>query len=702
MAASGRLSTGIPRRAVLWVTGALALPTVGGSVAHPPGGGPAPLPSGPGATPFAHRPAGAATTLQIVAHPDDDLYFMNPDIQQSIADGAQVVTVYVTAGDASGANRVPGRPRPRRDQHAYSAARHQGLRQAYALMAGARLFAPWQRSVLTLPDGHRAEVDQLADQPGVTLVFLNLAMYSDPMTPHSITLRDLWHRPGTVVRTRVATGSPVTTPQTYTRDELIGTLVLVLDHYRPALVRTMDPDPDEQVHDATHARAADQPGYSDHADHTAAGLFTWAALARWGADGGLATGYRGYYNHRWPSGLSPQARAAKRTWLDAYGGDPGWTCGDPSGCGDYEVGHGGSDVNRWPWSTTYRWAGPQPWAAFDTDGRLTVFAVRGCRLVMWREEAPGSGRFPPPADLGGAPLAPSVGAVLQPDGCWLVFAERFSGLDADNDGDTRETVLLEQRAPDGPFHAWRGLGNPRPQPVRGRRTGPPTAVRTPDGRVHLLVRNADKGLSTRVRSPGGSWGGWTELGGAEVQEGLAAVVDPGGLLQLFAAGRDGVHHWAQQSPGGPVRASGPTGLPAPGTPPAAALAPDGTVRVAYRLPLTAEFAVYAWDGGPARREDPGLSPGGHGPVALVPAADGLLLAARNRGGGLGAALLRPGTETAARWQSLGGVLASHPAAATDPWGRSVLVCFGLDGRLRISRAAGPRADRFGRWEPVER
>ncbi|MFJ6212190.1 PIG-L family deacetylase [Streptomyces sp. NPDC092296] len=697
MTAPDRQGPVIPRRAVLWAFGVLAVPTVAGGAARLAG----PAPSGPR---LARPPTTGATTLQVVAHPDDDLYFMNPDIAQSIAEGAQVVTVFITAGDSSGANRVPGGPRPRRDQQAYSAARHQGLRQAYALMATGRAFDPWRRSVLTLPNGARAEVDELAARPGVALVFLNLAMYSDPMTPHSTTLRDLWHRPGTVILTRPATGAPAATRsrQPYTRERLIDALVQLYEHYRPTVVRTMDPDPDEQVHDAAHARDSEQPGFSDHADHTAAGLFAWTALARWGPAGALATAYRGYYNHRWPAGLSPQARAAKRDWLNAYGGDPSWQCGDPSGCGDYEVGHNGSDQRRWPWSTNYRWVGPQPWAGYDGQGRLTVFAVRGARLAMWREDAPGSGRFPPALDLGGGPLAPAVSALRQPDGRWLVCAERFTGLAADTAGDIRETVLLEQDAPGGAFRGWRSLGNPLPEPDRGRRTGSPTLVGTPDGRVHLFVRNAGKGLSSRVRSPGGSWGGWTDLGGGEVQEGLAAAVGPGGLLELFAAGHQGLHHWAQRAVGGPVLASGRTGLPAPGTPPAAAVGPDGVVRVAYRLPLTARPAVYAWSGGRGRLEDPRLAGVGHGPVALASGRAGLVLAMRNAGGGMGAARLRAGGG-AAGWESLGGVLGAHPAVVAGPGGRCALVGFGLDGRLRVSweGGGGGGGEGFGGWREVE-
>jgi hypothetical protein len=49
-------------------------------------------------------PAVAAVTctqrsLDVVAHEDDDLLFMNPDIQHDIRAGVCVTTVFLTAGD---------------------------------------------------------------------------------------------------------------------------------------------------------------------------------------------------------------------------------------------------------------------------------------------------------------------------------------------------------------------------------------------------------------------------------------------------------------------------------------------------------------------------------------------------------------------------------------------------------------------------
>ena len=75
------------------------------------------------------RPVFAATsacpqgsTLDVVAHQDDDLLFLSPDLLHDVQDGRCVRTVFVTAGDAGG------------DQ-AYWTSRQSGSMSAYATMA---------------------------------------------------------------------------------------------------------------------------------------------------------------------------------------------------------------------------------------------------------------------------------------------------------------------------------------------------------------------------------------------------------------------------------------------------------------------------------------------------------------------------------------------------------------------------------------
>ncbi|WP_079189369.1 PIG-L family deacetylase [Actinacidiphila paucisporea] len=535
-----------------------------------------------------YRRAAGALTMQVLAHPDDDLYFMNPDTLHDLQAGTPVVSVYVTAGESHGWNTPPGgsHKHEHADRAAYSAARHQGLRQAYAAMLGLPHFTRWHSEVLALPGGVHAQIDSLGNgDRRASLVFLQVSMHE---LSQSASVEMLWGTPGTTLAYVPAEDSPAPadTPATYTHDKLVDVLVALLKRYAPTHVRTLDPDPDIQVHDARHPRDSDQFGYSDHRDHTPVALFAWKALARWaasGAGGFTTTAYRGYYNQRWPFNLPPATVALKARFLLQYGGSPSWACGDPGGCGDY--GRGGDQplTNRKGWIRSthprYPGAGPVVVPAASAGARRTAYEVLGLHAAVRTESAPGSGRWGPPKNLGGGPLAPRLACVAVPGSGTLVLGLRFAALEGHGGANTRDIVLLEGGR-------WTSLGNPEHSENRGRRVGPPSAVRTPDGRVHLFVRNADKGLSTRVREAGGIWSAWADLGGAEVQEGLTTITDRQGRVHVFAAGRDTVHHWAQAAPSAPVTFQPPAPLPCPADAPAPALAPDGTITLTYHPPAS--------------------------------------------------------------------------------------------------------------------
>ncbi|MFF2777840.1 PIG-L family deacetylase [Streptomyces sp. NPDC058052] len=511
--------------------------------------------------PFAAGEPGRALLLQIVAHPDDDLYFMNPDAQRLLDAGVPLVSVYVTAGEHTGVNRIAGMARTPPDRAAYSSARRQGLRQSYAAALGLPLFEPWRREALALGGGRTAERAVLAHGGRrVELVFLDLPMH----TPRRyMALPALWEDRALELSPHRSAGSPVVRPGPYDHEGLVAALTGLLRRYRPTVVHTLDPDPDAQPGDeATRRRNAEQPGFSDHGDHTAAARFAWAALVRWVAEevrGGApvpaftATAFRGYYNRHWPKNLPPGVLAAKAARLVPYGGDPSWECGNPSGCGDYGVGGDRPLTNRKGWvrSTHHRWPGPGLAVADEPDGRLAAYGVLGLRAVRRRETAPGV--WSGPEDLGGGPLAPALGPAVLPDGRVLLFGVRFAALEGRGGPNRREVVLLEQRSPGGPFLAWRGLGTPDRGADRGRRLGAPVAVAAPDGRVRLYVRNAARGVAERVREPDGVWGPWRALpGDAVVQDGLAVSLDRAGRTHLYAAGPAAVRHWVdgREAPGG--------------------------------------------------------------------------------------------------------------------------------------------------------
>jgi len=89
--------------------------------------------------------------MQVVAHEDDDILFMNPDLSASVSAGTGVVTVYVTAGEANGSLTGDSRTN-------YAAQREEGARAAYAAMVKqSNTPQTWIRSIITLPNGIMAE-----------------------------------------------------------------------------------------------------------------------------------------------------------------------------------------------------------------------------------------------------------------------------------------------------------------------------------------------------------------------------------------------------------------------------------------------------------------------------------------------------------------------------------------------------------------
>ncbi|MER7533564.1 PIG-L family deacetylase [Streptomyces sp. NPDC097704] len=586
------LHTPARRRTVLAAALAVTAAAAGCSVPEPRRAAPTADPA-PG-RPIASARARRALLMQFSAHPDDDLYFMNPDTQRLLDAGVPLVSVYVTAGEHNGRNRIAGMPDAPPDPAAYSSARHQGLRQSYAVALGLPAFTPWRREALTLPGGRRAESDTLTNgSRRVELVFLNLPMHAGR---RYMAVPSLWQDRALELRTHLSAGSPVTRADTYDYDQLIAALVGLLRRHRPTVVHTLDPDPDIQHSDeATRKRDSEQPGYADHGDHTAVASFTWAALCRWVSDAVregepipafTTTAFRGYYNRHWPKNLPPAVLAEKAARLVPYGGNPSWQCGNPSGCGDYGVGGDRPLTNRKGWvrSTHHRWPGPGPALAEEPGGRLAAYGVLGLRAVRWRESAPGV--WGEPVDLGGGPLAPALGSAVLGDGRVMLLGVRFAALDGHGGANRREVVLLEQRSPGGAFLAWRGLGNPERTDDRSRRIGSPVALAAPDGRVHLFVRNADKGVSTRVRAADGSWSPWRALpGDAEVQDGLAVSADAAGRVHVYAAGRDGVRHWVDGVPQG-------AGLPLSGSTVASA---GGELY--HRAPAAARLLGPAGDAG---------------------------------------------------------------------------------------------------------
>ncbi|HET9111699.1 MAG TPA: FG-GAP-like repeat-containing protein [Ktedonobacterales bacterium] len=185
--------------------------------------------------------------LNIVAHEDDDILFLNPDVDQAIQQGECVRTLFLTAGDNNSGS-------------AYAAQREAGAESAYAYMAG--VADQWSAAPLAI-NGHTLAMYTLNGAPRISLVFFRLHEWADT---GQTTLTALWN--GT------ATG-PITTltgSDSYTRSDLITTLSGILTQTAPDTVNTQDPT------------AVYEPGVpsslssvTDHPDHIAGALFSQQA-----------------------------------------------------------------------------------------------------------------------------------------------------------------------------------------------------------------------------------------------------------------------------------------------------------------------------------------------------------------------------------------------------------------------------------------
>jgi LmbE family N-acetylglucosaminyl deacetylase len=197
-------------------------------------------------------PLAPGDDVVIVAHQDDDLIFMQPDLLDVILRGAGITSVYVTAGakDSETADD-----------------RYEGLLSAYGHAAGAN---DWHCGWIELA-GHIAQHCRLTTRP-VSLVFL---AYPDGGKDgeRGPSLLHLWE--GSI--DSATTVAQRTT--TYRRDELVDTVAQILRETQPKHVRTLEVA-------ATHGR--------DHSDHMLVGALAVLAIARANNHADVIA-YRGYH-----------------------------------------------------------------------------------------------------------------------------------------------------------------------------------------------------------------------------------------------------------------------------------------------------------------------------------------------------------------------------------------------------------------------
>jgi LmbE family N-acetylglucosaminyl deacetylase len=196
--------------------------------------------------------ADTTTVMQIVAHQDDDLLFMSPDLLGDISERRCLRTIYVTAGD-SGSNEF------------YWLKREQGSEAAYSFMLGTN--EGWSQKTVKLPGGQFASFASPRGNPRVTLIFLHLpdGGLNGQGFPgfHHESIAELQN--GTIPKT-----GTVDQQSSYTRESLVTALADIMRVYAPSTVKAQSVERGEG-------------SIPDHSDHNATGKLATDAFNRYAA-----------------------------------------------------------------------------------------------------------------------------------------------------------------------------------------------------------------------------------------------------------------------------------------------------------------------------------------------------------------------------------------------------------------------------------
>ena len=514
------------------IAGAFGLAVAGGTAGALAGGGQWPR-SSPIKTSRTLPAASRGALVQVVAHPDDDVLFLGPSAELRLPG---VVTIYLTDGESSGA---AGESRC-----AYAGSRDNGGRAYHAKLAGAA--DRWNIAWVRLASGTLVEVNTLAGNPGVQLVFFHLhesgdadfnngphagslyVLYGDPVATGNSTLGSL--------RSDGAGCAPQNVGQAVARESLIADLAALFEHYAPSYIAAQDPQV-ATLGPQYHAHVND-PG--DNSDHIGAARFTAAAAARYRGPAGdgryLLRYYRDYNVRQEPTDVEAGGVARKAAFfLDYLGPEASGHKGRYTGTYDPKPDPNESDFYGLFYSRLYpRWPGG---LALGTATGTRLYASLGDQIAVFDPTRAASSAPTAPRFISGTGMAPYVVAAADSRGEPHLIGVQV----ADN-----RIVTCAPRG-NGAV-AWNPL--PVDGPSGGSGFGTPAAV-VGGGLLTVFTFDPGGGVRAITARPDGSWPvGWVELGGHGTRSGLGAVADSDGRITLFAPTYTGIAIWRQAAPWG--------------------------------------------------------------------------------------------------------------------------------------------------------
>jgi LmbE family N-acetylglucosaminyl deacetylase len=242
-----------------------------------------------------------ATTVNVVAHQDDDLLFLSPDLLREIKAGKCVRTVYVTAGD-DGSGKL------------YWQARERGSEAAYSSMIGADNI--WVHRTVKLADRAYIITANPRGNPRISLIFMRLPdgnLHGQGFSAsHYESLEKLDSN-------QIASLSSVDGQSIYNSANLTSSLATLLKAYQPTNIDT------QASYNAGHA-------FADHSDHIEVGRYVKRAYDLYSDHGAVITYYIGYPVRESPQNVTGTDLGQKAAAFFAYARYDGAVCGSIEDC----------------------------------------------------------------------------------------------------------------------------------------------------------------------------------------------------------------------------------------------------------------------------------------------------------------------------------------------------------------------------------
>ncbi len=244
--------------------------------------------------------------MDIVAHQDDDLLFMSPDLLRSVKAGNCVRTIYITAGDGG-------------NNFSYWQSREQGSEAAYSSMLGKDY--TWEQRIIKLANNRFVTIASPLGNTKISLIFMRL--------PDGNLRGEGFRASNHESLAHLANGSikqmhSVDGQSSYTSRELTKTLSSLIRTFKPTEIRTQSSFSGSE--------------FPDHSDHKTVSYFAKRAHDRYAAEQARSNisvpikFYMGYPIHSLAENITSDELAAKEAAFLAYSKFDGGVCSSVQDC----------------------------------------------------------------------------------------------------------------------------------------------------------------------------------------------------------------------------------------------------------------------------------------------------------------------------------------------------------------------------------